>query len=63
MLLYFFNLPFYPLSENGIIFAAQILKNSKIDLYKNMIRGSKGLLLYFIVWTRMREKIASKRCP
>ena len=29
MLLYFFNLPFYLLSENGIIFAPQILKNSK----------------------------------
>jgi len=24
---------------------------------------SKGLLLYFIVWTRMREYITSKRCP
>lgn len=48
MLLYFFNLPFYPLSENGIIFAAQILKNSKIDLYKNMIWEAKDFC--YILW-------------
>ena len=55
--LYFFNLPFYPLSEKRCTFAAQFMKDRKkeIWLYKNMIRGSKGLLLYFILWARMRE--------
>ena len=53
--LYFFNLSFYPISEKRCTFAAQFMKDRKeherqekeTGLYKNMIRGSKGLPLYF----------------
>ena len=41
--LYFFNLPFYPLSEKRCTFAAQFMKDRKerIWLYKNIIEEAK----------------------
>lgn len=47
MLLYFFNLPFYLLSENGIIFAPQILKNSKWIYTKTLLRKQRTSVIFY----------------